>query len=132
MRLATKNIEIGTFIKEQIDPIINTFPIIADKGVQGDFCVYKRTGYRAKNTKDIYDYESTISIEIIIACKTYKDSIRFAQLVKDKLEGWRGTWNDTDITSIFMDNTNEDWSNDLYIQKLYFTINVDDRPKTHK
>lgn len=132
MKLLTKNLEIGTFIKEQIDPICTTYPVIADKGAEGNYCVYRRTGFVAKNTKDLYDYESTISIEIIVVAKSYKESIRLAQGIKDKLEGYRGTWNRTDITSIFLENTNEDWNNDFYLQRLYFTIHVDDEKAYHK
>ena len=127
MKLLTKNLEIGTFIKEQVDPICSTYPIIADKGADGNYCVYRRTGFIAKNTKDIFDYESTISMEIIVVAQTYKESIRLAQQIKDKLEGFRGIWNKTVITNIFLENTNEDWNNDFYLQRLYFTINVDDR-----
>lgn len=129
MRLATKNIEIGTFIKEQIDPILQCFPIVADKGVMDDFCVYRRISYTAKNTKDIYDYESSISIEIIVVANTYKDSIHHALNIKDTLEGYRGHWNKTCITSIFLDNCSEEYNGDAYMQRLYFTINLDDRPK---
>lgn len=128
MRLATNNLEIGTFIKEQLDPIINTYPIIADKGAVYPFCVYKRTGFRPKNTKDIFNVEEELSIEIIIAGQTYKDSISFAQKVKDALENFRGKWRNTHINQILMDNTNEDWSNDTYIQKMYFTISLDNKP----
>lgn len=127
MKLKTHNLEIGTFIKELLDPYLPTYPIIADKGAEGNYCVYRRTSFAAKNTKDIYDYESTITIEIIVISTTYKESIRLAQRVKDALEGFRGRWNKTLITSIFLDNANEDWGNDFYLQRLYFTINVDDR-----
>lgn len=127
MRLLTKNLEIGTFLIEQINPICPTYPVIADKGANGNYCVYRRTGFVAKNTKDVYDYESTISIEIIVVAQTYKESIKLAQDIKDKLEGFRGMWNRTEITSIFLENTNEDWNNDFYLQRLYFTINVDDQ-----
>lgn len=126
MKLLTKNLEIGTFLMEQINPIVSTYPVIADKGANGNYCIYRRTGFTAKNTKDVYDYESTISMEIIVVAQTYKESIRLAQEIKDKLEGYRGHWNHTTITSIFLENSNEDWSNDFYLQRLYFTINVDD------
>lgn len=132
MRLLTKNLEIGTFIKEQIEPICPTYPVIADQGANGNYCVYRRTGFTARNTKDIYDYESTASIEIIVVAQSYKESIRLAQDIKDKLEGFHGHWNHTVITSIFLENTNEDWNSDCYLQRLYFTINVDDDPANRR
>lgn len=125
MKLKTENLEIGTFIIEQLEDILPTFPIVSENGVNYPFCLYRRTGMTSKNSKDIYNHEEQISIEIIVASSSYKESIKFAGLIKEKLEGLRGTWRNTWINNIVMDNSNEDWSNDAYIQKLYFTINLD-------
>ena len=125
MKLLTDNLEIGTFITEQLNEILPTYPIISDKPTESPFCVYRRTGFVSKNTKDRFNYEETINIEIILCATTYKDSIKLAQQVKDKLEGFYGRWRNTFINVIFLDNTNEDWSNDMYIQRLYFTLEVD-------
>ena len=125
MKLLTDNLEIGTFITEQLNEILPTYPIISDKPTEAPFCVYRRTGFVSKNTKDRFNYEETINLEIILCATTYKDSIKLAQKVKDKLEGFYGRWRNTFINVIFLDNTNEDWSNDMYIQRLYFTLEVD-------
>lgn len=133
MKLLTDNLEIGTFIKEQLDDIVTTYPIIADKGANGNYCLYRRTGFTAHNSKDIYNYEETINIEIIIVANTtYKDSIILAQKVKDKLEAFIGRWRTTFINNITLDNCNEDWSNDAYIQRLYFTFNIDNERAKRK
>lgn len=129
MKLLTDNLEIGTFIKEQLENILPTYPIISDKGIEGSFCVYRRTGFVAHDSKDIYNYEETITMEIIIVSPKYKESIKLAQSTKDRLEAYRGKWRTTHITSIVLDNCNEDWSNDAYIQRLYFTINIDNEPR---
>lgn len=125
MKLKTENLEIGTFIIEQLEDILPIFPIVSENGVSYPFALYRRTGMTSKNSKDIYNHEEHISIEIIVASSSYKESIKFAGLIKEKLEGLRGTWRNTWINNIVMDNSNEDWSNDAYIQKLYFTINLD-------
>lgn len=127
MKLLTDNLEFGTFLNEKLDNIIPVYPIIADKGASYPFCVYRRTGFLPKNTKDIYNYEEIMNIEVIIASTSYKESIKLAQKVKDTLEGYRGEWRTTTINSIEMNNSNEDWSNDAYIQKLYFTISLDNQ-----
>lgn len=129
MKLSTDNLYIGSFINEQLEPILPTYPVIADKGATGDYCVFRRTSFVAKNTKDVYNYEETITIEIIAVSNTYKGSIALAQSIKDKLENYRGKWKNTLITSITMDNTNEDWVNDNYLQRLYFTINIDNKAR---
>lgn len=129
MKLLTDNLEFGTFINEFVDDICTTYPIIADKGATYPFCVYRRTGFIAKNTKDVYNYESVISMELIVASTKYKESVILAQKIKDKLEGYRGEWRTTRINKIVLDNTNEDWANDAYIQRLYFTISLDDAPR---
>lgn len=124
MKLSTRSFEIGTFIKEQIDEIITTFPIIAEKGVEGNFAVYRKTGYLPRNTKDIYNVEEKISIEVYIVTNTYKESVLLAQRIKDKLEGFKGKWKESLITDISLDNADEDYSNDAYIQRLYFIITM--------
>lgn len=125
MKLLTDNLEIGTFLLEQLEEILPTYPIIADKGATANYCVYRRTGFRAKNTKDRFNYEETISMEIIIVAKTYKESVKLAKQVKEKLEGFVGNWRTTHINNIYLDNTNEDWANDFYLQKMYFTFEID-------
>lgn len=125
MKLKTDNLEIGTFITEQINEILPTYPIISDKNTNLPFCVYRRTGFTSKNTKDRFNYEETVNLEIIICTSTYKESIKLAQKVKDKLEAYYGVWRNTFINGIYLDNTNEDWSNDMYLQRLYFTLEID-------
>lgn len=125
MKLLTDNLEFGTFILEKLDDILPTYPIIADKGATYPFCLYRRIGFEPKNTKDVYNFEEVMDIEIIVASTTYKESIKQAQKIKDVLEGFRGEWRTTYINSITMNNTNEDWVNDAYVQRMYFTISLD-------
>lgn len=125
MKLLSNNLEIGTFIKEQLEEILPVYPIIADKGAEGNFGLYRRTAFISKNTKDIFNYEETISMEIYICSQTYKESVSLAQKVKDKLESFKGIFKNTFITNIYLENANEDFNNDVYLQRLYFIIDID-------
>lgn len=127
MRLNTDTLEIGSFILEKLDNIISTYPIVADSGASYPFCLYRRIGFKGNDSKDIYNHEETVNIEIIIAATTYKESIKLAEKVKDTLEKLRGEWRNTVINHIIMDNSNEDFSSDAYLQKLYFTISLDNK-----
>lgn len=125
MRLSTRSFEIGTFIKEQIDEIITCYPVIAEVGATGNFAVYRKTGYTGSNSKDRFNFEERINIEIYVVANTYKESVELAQNVKEKVENFRGIWKDTIITDMSLDNANEDYIDGNYVQRMYFTITID-------
>lgn len=125
MRLNSDNLEIGNFIKERIGDIIPVYPIIAEQGTDAPFCVYRRNSFQSKNTKDRYNYEEQINLEISICALTYEHSIKLAQSIKDRLEAFSGVWRTTFINGIYLQNATEDWVSNAYIQKLYFSIEVD-------
>lgn len=129
-KLRTSSLKIGRVIHEQLKDIIRIFPIIADKGVEGNFAVYRRTALNESDTKDLYNYEEVAYMDIIVVSSTYDNSIELAQAIKIRLEAVNGdfeTANEEAITieNIEMTNASEDWQNDAYIQRLTFKINIE-------
>ena len=129
-KLRTSSLKIGRVIHEQLKDIIRIFPIIADKGVEGNFAVYRRTALNESNTKDLYNYEEVAYMDIIVVSSTYDCSVELAQAIKIRLEAVNGDFETAKeeaitIGSIEMTNASEDWQNDTYIQRLTFKINIE-------
>lgn len=123
--MRTETLNLGTLFYGLMNPLLPTFPIIAEQGTPQPFAVYRRTGVTLPYTKDRYNYEEVASYEVIITASTYPECVRLAQDVKARLDGLRGEWEGNHITEIKLTNTDEDWHNDGYIQRLYFTIKTD-------
>ena len=89
-KLRTSSLKIGRVIHEQLNDIIRIFPIIADKGVEGNFAVYRRTALNVSDTKDLYNYEEVAYMDIIVVSSTYDNSVELAQAIKIRLEAVNG------------------------------------------
>lgn len=129
-KLRTSSLKIGRVIHEKIKDIIRIFPIIADKGVEGNFAVYRRTALNVSDTKDLYNYEEVAYMDIIVVSSTYDCSVELAQAIKIRLEAVNGDFETAKeeaitIGNIEMTNASEDWQNDAYIQRLTFKINIE-------
>lgn len=127
MKHNTKNLNVGKAINTMLSTVLPSYPIIAEQGANFPFCVYRRIGYNPKNTKDVYNYEESVVIEVNIAATTYAESVELAQRVKDILEHNRGTYDNLKINDITMMDASEDWINDSYIQSMRFNIDLDGR-----
>ena len=129
-KLRTSSLKIGRVIHEKLKDIIRIFPIIADKGVEGNFAVYRRTALNESDTKDLYNYEEVAYMDIIVVSSTYDCSVELAQAIKIRLEAVNGDFETAKeeaitIENIEMTNASEDWQNDAYIQRLTFKINIE-------
>lgn len=129
-KLRTSSLKIGRVIHDRLKDIIRIFPIIADKGVEGNFAVYRRTALNESDTKDLYNYEEVAYMDIIVVSSTYDKSVELAQSIKIRLEATKGDFETAKeeaitIGDIEMTNASEDWQNDAYIQRLTFKINIE-------
>lgn len=104
--------------------ISKVFPLVADEGTTFPFIVYKRSGLEPANTKDRYNFSELATLDIIVAANTYEESITIAEKVKDILEHSRGTYAGITIEEITLDDADEDYLEDTFIQKLTFKINI--------
>ena len=130
MKLRTSSLKIGRVIHSRLNDIIRIFPIIAEKGVSGNFAIYKRTSLSESDTKDLYNYEEIVNMDIIVVASTYDDSVELAQAIKIRLEETHGAFETQKeepiyINDIEMVNASEDWNNDAYIQRMTYQITID-------
>lgn len=121
----TDCLEIGEFIFDKINGIIEIYPIVAEKSALFPFAVYRRLNFTPRDTKDKYNFEERVTMEIVIATEIYKQSIEFASKIKEALEYFKGIWRNTYITNIRLIDSNEDYINENYIQRMVFEIVID-------
>ena len=104
--------------------ITKVFPLVADEGTTFPFIVYKRSGLEPSNTKDRFNYSELATLDIIVAASTYQESINLAETVKNILEHKRGVYNDINIADITLEDADEDYLENTFIQKLTFKIEI--------
>jgi len=86
--------------------------------------VYRRAGLTPSDTKDVYNVQETVSIEITVASDKYEESITLAQTIKDILDKKRGSYGGLQIRSINLYDASEDFIDDTFIQTLTFNITI--------
>lgn len=119
-----KGIAVGKAIFDILEGIENVYPLVVDKNVKFPFVVYRRTGMQAANIKDRYCYSEIATVEIIVVSNDYEESIDVASKVLHRLEHTRGKFNDIEIYETELIDTDEDYIEDTYIQKLIFKIEI--------
>lgn len=130
VKLRTSSLKIGRVVNQILSKILPVFPIIAEKGTQYPFAVYRRTGLQTANTKDIFNIVEYATVEVIVAATTYNEALKYAQDVKIHLENHRGFSESAKeesikITDVFLTNASEDYVNDAYIQYMTFVFHIE-------
>lgn len=91
------------------------FPLVAVEGTTFPFLVYRRSGYTPVSNKDLED--ERVTMEVAILSDRYENSVNVADSV---LTGLQGSNEDIDYVKII--GTSEEFSDDIYIQKLIIEI----------
>lgn len=94
----------------------NIFPLIAEEGATFPFIVFRRDGITPNYTKKELATE-TVSLSVFIASKSYAESVKLAELVREILELHKDSY----FNQITLDSVTEDFVEDSYIQELTFT-----------
>lgn len=121
---------IATYLTEnkELNAIINNkvFPIVADQGTTYPFVVYKRGGLQTASSKDRYNYSEVAYVEMVVASKSYRQSVEIATKIRDVLDKKRGVLDDININEIRLENAYEDYMSDtdVFVQYLTFRIEI--------
>lgn len=91
------------------------FPLVAVEGTTFPFLVYRRSGYTPVSNKDLED--ERVTMEVAILSDKYETSVDVADAV---LTGLHGSNEEIDRVKII--GTSEEFSDDIYIQKLIIDI----------
>ena len=104
---------------KDIEFLIGTkiFPIVANKGTEGDYIVYQRDGYKQEETKmGVAIQIPTVFVDAVST--DYNSSQELASLIYETLEG---EFTNPDMT-IHLEDSTEDYIDGKYIQTLQFSI----------
>lgn len=118
--------KVGKAIYELINPIVRSYPIVAEKGADFPFAVYRRTSHNSSNTKDRYNYIVQISMEVVIVTTRYDEGVELSQQVWEALDKVGGIIAGVEIEEIKVTSSSEDFANDAYIQRLQIEVDVTD------
>jgi hypothetical protein len=98
------------------------YPIVAPEGTKGDYIVYVRDQYSISRTKQGI-YEQSCIVFISCVSESYDTSQKLASSVFNCLDGrHKITTENLVINSIEMLDSTEDYTGDVYIQTLEFSI----------
>lgn len=91
------------------------FPLVAVEGTTFPFLVYRRSGYTPVSNKDLED--EIVTVEVAILSDKYETSVDVADAVLTGLHG-----SNEEIERVKIIGTSEEFSDDIYIQKLIIDI----------
>lgn len=101
------------------------FPVVAPMSTDNPFVIYRRNSVAPAYTKDRNSYGDTATVDVIMACNEYGQSIELLNAVFDALQGGGCRIIDgIHIDDIRMINSEEDFQEDCYLQSLTFEIDV--------
>ena len=118
-------IAIGKVLYTLLEGIDNVYPLVVDKeDVKFPFVVYRRSGLQNASTKDRYDYQQIADVEVAVASLDYSESIDVALQVLYRLEKTSGIYNNIFIKEIEMVDSDEDFIENTYVQRMNFKIKI--------
>lgn len=109
-------------VKQRVDKKI--FPLIAENGTTFPFIIYKRTSIIPYTSKDRFIHQENATVDVLIASDKYFDSIEIADIVKDALQGKKGEFSGIEVKDINLEDAQEDFTDDTFIQNLTFKITI--------
>ena len=92
------------------------YPLIAPEGTPLPYVLYQRS-YRGSGSKD-GQVAGDIRVNFAVFAKTYLESIQIAQAIEQALVGYR----DEKIKKINLEDGDEQYIEDAYLQAMVFTI----------
>ena len=104
--------------------ISKVFPLVADEGTTFPLQFISVVDQSQLNTKDVYNFSELATQILLQQLILMKRDITIAEKVKDILEHSRGTYAGITIEEITLDDADEDYLEDTFIQKLTFKINI--------
>lgn len=125
------SLNIGKVIKDilyQDDTLNNlvknqVFPLIAEENTTFPFIVYRRNSIRKASTKD-YVNDEIASVDVVVACDKYAQSVEIAERVRFILERGEYEGENFSVDNITLSNASEQYLQNTYIQTLTFDIEI--------
>lgn len=125
-----KSLELGRIIKNILsqDTLLSKqigtkiYPLVAEKGTNFPFIVYRRESVTPSSNKDSLVYDVTVRMSLIIASSDYKQGLDLLSRTIDTL--LQELPKETDCTDIEILDTSEEYRDDTFLQLLSIGINI--------
>ena len=107
---------------KELGKMINKiFPVVTDVA-ELPYVAYRRTGTEQISVKGYNTGAEKVSVQVNCYSASYGESIDIAEKVRSILDGASCQQDDICVRSIVMQNAEETWESDAFVQKLFFEI----------
>ena len=101
------------------------FPLVADKGTNFPFIVYRRDGLTPSTNKDKLVFDSQVRMSFIVASSDYRQGLGICSKVVDVLLASQGkTIGGLEITDLELLDSSEEYREDTFLELLSITVNI--------
>ena len=98
------------------------FPVVEDSA-ELPYIVYRRTQLVQTPVKGQRGAD-TVGIEILCYTAGYTEGVELAEAVRDALDGVQGAQDGLVMRSCYLEDSEEAWQADAYIQQLVFNVKI--------
>lgn len=98
------------------------YPVVEDRA-DLPYIVYRRTQLKQDPTKGGRGAD-TVGIEILCYTKQYTEGVELAEAVRDALDGAQGETDGLVMRSCYLEDSEEAWQDDAYVQQLVFNVKI--------
>lgn len=100
------------------------FPVATDEA-KLPYILYRRTAFQQKPTKRPGEPGADlVQIEVICFTADYAEGVELAEAVRCALDNIQGSDDDLVMRACTLEDTEEAWQDDAYVQQLVFNINI--------
>ena len=109
------------------DPAVTTrvnkiYPVIVDKA-ELPYITYRRASLQQDPVKGTRGADA-VGIEVICYTAGYTEGVELAEAVRDALDGAQGEADGLVMRSCYLEDSEEGWQDDAYVQQLVFTVKM--------
>ena len=102
--------------------VSNIFPIVSNKATL-PYLYYRRVGFLQIPQK-IGKGADTVMIQVVCCTKDYESGVELAEAVRNALDYQQAEHDGLVMRSCNLTDSDENWSDDAFIQNLIFTIKI--------
>lgn len=98
------------------------YPVVEDRA-DLPYIVYRRTQLKQDPIKNGRGAD-TVGIEILCYTKQYTEGVELAEAVREALDGVQGESDGLVMRSCYLEDSEEAWQDDAYVQQLVFNVKI--------
>lgn len=125
MRLLKDSLWLGKLIKHRCEEVLPVYPVMATAGAPDSFCVYRRTSFQGRDTKDLHDITESMGVQVTVVTKGYDEGLAKASGINERLDHLRGDFGGIRICRMTLANAVEEWGENAFLQHLYYEIEIE-------